>query len=156
MPELLEAIDWAIEVDEEDRPQTVDAWRQALAGGGRRQSPATSVRSPPHNQQKIQPAGRSGLSWTTLALTMAIIALLGVGAWWGWQEYPQLFGQGPDDSQQLAQQAATTDVAWRDPARNRIWGNRRSSGQDRTSPATGEGRSRTTTPQGTGAVSGRS
>ena len=34
---LLEAIDWAIEVDEEVRPQNVDAWHQALAGGGRRQ-----------------------------------------------------------------------------------------------------------------------
>ena len=41
---------------------------------------------------------------------MAIIALLCVGAWWGWREYPQLFGRGPDDTQQLAQQAATSDV----------------------------------------------
>ena len=38
-PKLLEAIDWAMEVDEGDRPQSVDAWREALAGGGRRKGP---------------------------------------------------------------------------------------------------------------------
>ena len=35
-PKLLEAIDWAMEVGEEDRPQSVETWRQALAGGSRR------------------------------------------------------------------------------------------------------------------------
>ena len=33
-PGLLEAIDWAMEVDGEARPQGVSAWRAALAGGG--------------------------------------------------------------------------------------------------------------------------
>ena len=107
---LLEAIDWAIEVDEEDRPQSVDAWRQALAGGGRRQGPAKPVRRPAAQKTRDTTTGRSGPSWSTVALTVVIVALLGVGAWWGWQEYPQLFGQGSDDTQQLAQRAATTDV----------------------------------------------
>ena len=107
---LLEAIDWAIEVDEEDRPQSVDAWRQALAGQGRRQGPAKSVRKTATKPAKGTTTGRAGSSWTTIALTMVVMALLGVGAWWGMQEYPQLFGQGSDATQQLAQQAATTDV----------------------------------------------
>ena len=107
---LLEAIDWAIEVDEEDRPQSVDAWRQALAGDGRRQGPAKPVRKPATQKTRDTTTGRSGPSWSTVALTVVIVALLGVGAWWGWQEYPQLFSQRSDDTQQLAQQAATTDV----------------------------------------------
>ena len=107
---LLEAIDWATEVDEENRPQTVDAWRQALAGGSRRKSPAKSVRKPATQSTKDTTTGRSALSWTTLALTITIIAFLGAGAWWGWQAYPELFGQRPGDSQQLAQQAASTDM----------------------------------------------
>ena len=107
---LLEAIDWAIEVDEEDRPQSVDAWRQALVGGGRRQGPAKPVRKPATQKTRDTTTGRSGPSWSTVALTVVIVALLGVGAWWGWQEYPQLFGQRSDATQQLAQQAATTDV----------------------------------------------
>ena len=107
---LLEAIDWAIEVEEDHRPQTVDAWRQALAGSGRGQRPAKPVRQSAAQSTRGTTAGRSGLSWTTLALTMAIIALLGVGGWSGWQEYPQLFGQASDDTQRLARQAATTDV----------------------------------------------
>ena len=107
---LLEAIDWAIEVDEEDRPQTVDAWRQALVGGSRRKSPAKFVRKPATQSTSAATIERSGSSWTTITLTIAIIALLGVGGWWSWQEYPELFGQGVDNTRQRAQQAATTDV----------------------------------------------
>ena len=107
---LLEAIDWAIEVDEEARPQSADAWRGALAGGDRRQSPAKSVRKPATQSTRATTTGRSGSSRTAIALTMAIIALLGVGGWWSWQEYPELFGQGADDTRQSGQQAITTDV----------------------------------------------
>ena len=107
---LLEAIDWALEVDEEDRPQSVDAWLGALAGGGRRQGPAKSVRKPATKSTRDTTTGRRGPSWSTLALTLVLVALLGIGGWWAWQEYPQLFGQGSDDTQQLAQQAATTDL----------------------------------------------
>ena len=107
---LLEAIDWAIAVDEDDRPQTVDAWRGALAGGDRRQSLAKSVRKPATQSTKDTTTRRSGLSWTTIALTMAISALLGVGVWWSMQEYPQLFDDGDDNPQQLTQQGARTGV----------------------------------------------
>ena len=109
-PGLLEAIDWAMEVNEHDRPQGVEAWQRALAGGDRRKSPAKPVRKSAAQSTRGTTTGRSGSSWTTIALTIAIIALLGVGAWWGWQAYPEMFGQGPGDSQRLAQQAVTTDV----------------------------------------------
>ena len=95
---LLEAIDWAMEVDEEDRPQSMDAWRQTLAGGSRRQGPATSRRKSATQKTGDTTAARSGPNWSVVALTMAIIALLAVGAWWAWQAYPDLFGRGSAES----------------------------------------------------------
>ena len=109
-PKLLEAIDWAMEVDEENRPQTVGGWQRALAGQGRRQGTAKPVRQPTTQSTRATTTGRSGSSWTTITLTMAIIALLGVGGWWSWHKYPDLFGQGADDTRQMAQHGATTDV----------------------------------------------
>ena len=107
---LLEAIDWAMAVDEEDRPQTVDAWRQALAGGSRRKSPPKSVRKATTRQTRSTTPERTGISWSTVALTAVIMALLGVGAWWGLQEYPELFGQGSNDTQPAAQQEAPAET----------------------------------------------
>ena len=50
------------------------------------------------------------MRWSSVALTAMIVALLGVGAWWGWQAYPELFGQGPGDTPPVAQQEAPADV----------------------------------------------
>ena len=107
---FLEAIEWAMEVDEGDRPQSVDAWRGALAGQSRRQGSAKSVRKPVTQPTRGTTTGSSGPSWSGVALTVVIVAMLGVGSWWGIQEFPELFGQGSDDTQQLAQQAVTIDV----------------------------------------------
>ena len=60
-PKLLEAIDWAMEVDEEDRPQSVAAWRQALAGGSRRKSPTKSVRKPATRPTRGTTTERTGI-----------------------------------------------------------------------------------------------
>ena len=108
---FLEAIEWAMEVDEGDRPQSVDAWQGALAGQGRRQGSAKSVRKPVTQPTRGTTTGSGGPSWSGVALTVVIVALLGVGSWWGIQEFPELFGQGSDDTQRLAQQAATPDVS---------------------------------------------
>ena len=97
-PKLLEAIDWAMEVDEEDRPQSVEAWRQALTGGSRRKSPPKSVRKPATRPTRGTTTERTGMRWSSVALTVVIVALLGVVTWLGWQMYPELFGQGPGDA----------------------------------------------------------
>ena len=107
---LLEAIDWAMEVDEHDRPQSVEIWRQALAGGGRRKSSAKPVRKSAAQSTRGATTGRSWPSWSNVMLTLIMVSLLGVGVWWGWQEYPQRFGQISDDNRQSALKAATTDV----------------------------------------------
>ena len=107
---LLEAIDWAMEVDEEERPQSVEAWRQALAGGSRRKSPTKSVRKATTRQTRGTTTDRSGIHWSSVALTVVIVALLGVGAWWGWQTYPALFGQGTGDTSKVAEQDVPADV----------------------------------------------
>ena len=103
---LLEAIDWAMEVDEGDRPQNVDAWRQALVGSCLRKGPTMAMKKPATQSTRDKTTGRSGSSVTTLALTVAIIALLGVGAWWAWQEFTELFGQNVAETPAEAEQAA--------------------------------------------------
>ena len=110
-PKLLEAIDWAMAVDEGDRPQTVDAWRQALTGGSRRQGPAKSVRKSTTQTPQGTTTGRAGTNWSGVALTAMIVALLGVGAWWGWQAYPEWFGQSAGGAPPLAQQEAPADAS---------------------------------------------
>ena len=114
-PKLLEAIDWAMEVDEEARPQTVDAWRQALAGGGRRQGPAKSVRKSTTQTPQGTTTGRAGTNWSGVALTAVIVALLVAGGWWGWQNYPELFGQGGGDAPVVAEGAAPTEASGETP-----------------------------------------
>ena len=103
---LLEAIDWAIEVDEEDRPQSVDAWRGALAGSGRRKGPTKSVRRSVAKPTSSRPTERAGLSWHRALLMMVLGALVAAGAWWGWQAYPQWFGQSTGDAPAVAEQTA--------------------------------------------------
>ena len=112
---LLEAIDWAMAVDEEARPQTVDAWRQALAGGGRRKSQPKTVRKPAAQPVRGTTTERTWMNWSSMALTVVIVALLGAGAWWGWQEYPELFGQSPGDAPAVTEQETAADVPGETP-----------------------------------------
>ena len=114
-PKLLEAIDWAMEVDEEARPQSVDAWRQALAGGGRRKSQPKTVRKTAARQTRGTTTERTGIHWSSVALTVVIVALLGVGSWWGWQTYPELFGQGDGDTPAVTEQEAPADMSGETP-----------------------------------------
>ena len=105
----LEAIDWAIEVDEQDRPQSVNAWRGALAGSGRRKGPTKSVRKSVAKPTSSRPTKRAGLSWHRALLMMVLGALVAAGAWWGWQAYPQWFGQSTGDAPAVAEQTAPVE-----------------------------------------------
>ena len=107
---LLDAIDWAIEVDEEDRPQSMDSWRLALAGNSRRKNPIMSAGKTTPKPTGSIPTGRSGPSRPTFALIMTIMVLLGVSGWWAWQEYPELFGQGEAETPAVTEQAAPAEI----------------------------------------------
>ena len=99
-----------MEVDEGDRPQGVAAWRQALAGGSRRKSPPKSVRKTAVQPARGTTTEHSGISWSSVALTVVIVALLGAVTWLGWQTYPELFGQGPGDAPAVAGQEVMVDM----------------------------------------------
>ena len=86
-PKLLEAVDWAMEVDEHDRPQNVGAWRQALTGAGVRKGASRPAPKSATRPAGTATTGRSGMRWTSMALAVVIVALLGVGGWWGWRLY---------------------------------------------------------------------
>ena len=87
----------------------VDAWREALAGGGRRKGPAKSVRKTATKTTRGKTTERAGTSRSTRALTLVIIAMLGAGAWWAWQHYPDWFGQALVDTPLAPERAAQTD-----------------------------------------------
>lgn len=84
---FLSAIDWALRVEESDRPQRVRQWRAALLGESEIPEPASS--SPP------EPKARDGKSTSAASKiarwSLALILLTGIGAWWGYQTYPEWF-----------------------------------------------------------------
>ncbi|MGE0371862.1 MAG: protein kinase [Gammaproteobacteria bacterium] len=90
---FLRAIDWALSVDEKDRPQTVGAWRMAVAHGavysgavpGMRESPesknvgtSSMSRNGHVSRKEIRSTSRSGFSWK-LAIAITTVAAIGVG-----------------------------------------------------------------------------
>ena len=99
-----------MEVDEEARPQTVDAWRQALSGGGRRKRPAKSVRRTATKPAKGAATKRTGTKWSGVALTVVILALVGVSVWMASQVYPEWFKQGSGTTLPVAQQEIPVDM----------------------------------------------
>ena len=86
-PKLLAAIDWALYVNEDERPQGVDEWSAALAGGSVRKRKTKPVGKPAKRTAKPRAGDRSGMSWSGIALTVVIVVLLGASAWQGWRLY---------------------------------------------------------------------
>ena len=82
---FLQAIDWALRVDEGERPQGVGEWRAALLGEGEVPAPASAVSSDLASRSEASSAGRSGVFRWAMGLALAL--LVGAGGWWGWQMY---------------------------------------------------------------------
>ena len=108
---LLEAIDWAMEVDEDGRPQTVGEWQRALAGSGRRKSQAKSLRRTATQPAKGATTKRIGMTWSGVAMTVVILALVGVSVWMASQLYPERFKLGSGDTPSVAQQEISADMS---------------------------------------------
>ena len=108
---LLEAIDWATEVDEDDRPQTVGEWQRALAGGGRRKGQAKSVRrTATRSARGGATTERARMNWSGVGLTVVLLSLLGVSVWMASQLYPEWFKLGSGDTLPVAQQEIPVDM----------------------------------------------
>ena len=102
-PKLLEAIDWAIEVDEEARPQGVAEWLEALAGGSSKHRKTGTGHKPATRPAKAPATERTGMSWSSMALTAVIVVLLGASAWQGWRLYRGMPVVTPDETTTMAE-----------------------------------------------------
>ena len=102
---FLSAIDWALRVEEADRPQGIRVWRTALLGEEAVPGPVTASTL---TQQKPPPDKKPKLSrWLT---ALGVLLLIGAGAWWSIQEYPELYGQGTGESQGVTEQGAPAEA----------------------------------------------
>ena len=104
---LLGAIDRALRVDERKRPQTIAAWREALADGGNSGKRTTKSIDKPVTV-KDSATTHNGISWTNMALVAVIVVLLGASAWQGWRLYRQMPGDGMGES--IAVEERQTDI----------------------------------------------
>ena len=123
---LLDAIDWALRVNEGERPQNIAAWREVLADGGKSGKHATRPVHKPVIRSAKEPAeARTGMSWSSLALVV-IVVLLGASAWQGWQLYREMPGDGAGETAAVAehqvdtQTGSQTDVALDAQAGNEV------------------------------------
>ena len=105
---FLSAIDWALRVEEADRPQGVRVWRSALLGEEDVPEPVTAD-APTQTQQKPAPDIKQQAS-TRWLLASGILLLIAGGVWWGIQEYPELFGQSTGDTPEITEQSAPVEA----------------------------------------------
>ena len=94
---LLEGVDWAIRVNEDERPQSIAVWRTELPPLEER---ATVLSSPPPAAAKPTP-GKTNTKklspWMTLAGVIVLVIAVGGGAYWLGQRTPS---QPVDPSEQ--------------------------------------------------------
>ena len=108
---LLNAIDRALRVNEGERPQNIAAWREVLADGGKSGKHATRPVYKPVIQSVKEPAeARTGMSWSSLALVVVIVVLLGASAWQGWQLYRGMPGNGAGETAAVAEHQVDTQT----------------------------------------------
>ena len=93
---LLEAIDWAIEVDEGERPQSVNEWQTALTGRKTRKRTPRTISKPTTRSAKGT-TQRAGMSRTGMVLIVIAAMLVGAGGWLGWQLYRGVTGERMSD-----------------------------------------------------------
>ena len=105
---FLSAIDWSLRVEEADRPQGVRVWRSALLGEEAIPEPV-STGTTTQTQQKPAPdkTQKTAIRWL---LASGILLLIGAGAWWAWQEYPELFGQSTGETLAVTEQETPAET----------------------------------------------
>ena len=78
---LLAAVDWALAVDEDKRPQDVDAWRGALTDDARAQKPAAvepqaKPEVKPEVKRNVEAKESSGMGWVVVVVSILVLLLL--------------------------------------------------------------------------------
>ena len=94
---LLRAIDWAIQVEEDARPQSIAEWQQALPGQTPSESRSTPPAGPPQETADHDPSGHKlPLSrWAIVAGVVALVVAVGGGAYWLGQRAELAWEVGP-------------------------------------------------------------
>ena len=110
---FLSAIDWSLRVEEADRPQGVRVWRATLLGEEDVPEPATTGTST-QTQQRPEPDKKQKASTRWLS-AIGVLLLIAIGAWWGIQEYPELFGQRTGDSPAVTEQETPVEAPAENP-----------------------------------------
>ena len=104
---FLEAVDWAIQVDEDARPRQASEWRAALAGGAVRGGAPVFVRKEVERPARAARSERSRgerawMSGSRVALALVLTVLTGAILWQGWQLYRGVDEAAVSDTPALA------------------------------------------------------
>ena len=123
-PEFLRALDWALRVRPEDRPQSLSQWRAALVGvrePGQRQEPRESKPVP-------SPAFEPKRRWVgKLAAGLLSVLVVAGGGYFGWLELGEKWQEEAAELEEQVKQlleGASADLSARRltrPARNNAW-----------------------------------
>ena len=93
---FLSAIDWSLRVEEADRPQGIRVWRSSLLGEEDIPEPVTAGTSTQTQQRPEQDkTQKTATRWMSAT---GVLLLIGAAAWWGIQEYPELFGKSAGET----------------------------------------------------------
>ena len=99
---LLRAIDWAIQVEEDERPQSIAAWRQGMPPLAHSQGHAGPLTSAPVRRRAALTVPR----WATVAGVVALVVAVAGGAYWYVQQSGLPVDGLPDAASRQAERPA--------------------------------------------------
>ncbi len=109
---LLRAIDWAIQVEEDERPQSIAAWRQGMPPLARSQGHAGPQTSTPMRRRAAPTVPR----WATVAGVAALVVAVAGGAYWYVRQSGLPVDGLPDAASRQAERRAPQESASPEPA----------------------------------------
>ena len=102
---LLAAVDWALAVDEDKRPQDVDAWRGVLMGDAPVQKPA-AVESPVKSEVNRESERKKSSGWAWAAAVAGVLIVGGLVAWESHRQQEAELARQEDARVEAREQAA--------------------------------------------------
>ena len=108
------AIDWALAVNKDDRPQSVGAWRDVLSGAVGAAAPVAASSAEPVGSPAPVASGLGRVFWVVLGL--CLVGLVGLGGYWGLGELEE----ARQEQAAAAQVSSLLSAAARDLAAGRL------------------------------------